>query len=132
MNKTATVDRPPNHAYFDPNANNSVVLDREQGIRNRGRGGNGVVIHNYIGGDQKEGVEGHQNVRKILLRKGKLTLDVFCDRFELSDDIRRKARNLKILNSHSFCLVSDAALEREFEPGEVADIEFARESFCSD
>jgi hypothetical protein len=94
-----------------------------------------IIIHNHIGDNGNNPLNpiavnapaAPPHPAIAIMGKERLTLDEFCARFDLSPEIHDKARELKISGAHGFYLVSEQALTRKFDPGEVADIEMAKQ-----
>jgi hypothetical protein len=141
LNKTdgVTIDQPPNHLHFDPANALKQVLDQEgliRGRRGRGQENPQIIIHNHLPGaignnDAPPPPLMPRNPLQNIMNKPRLTLEEFCTQYHLSDQIQRKAREIAISGAHSFYLVSTKALEDNFQPGEVADIEWAKQAWAA-
>lgn len=61
----------------------------------------------------------------------RLTLDEFCARFTLSDDIKKKLTEKKITGPHALRFISDEELQTKLglEIGELADLRDAQEQW---
>jgi hypothetical protein len=125
-----TVDKPPNHLYFDPPAANEQVMAREQQIRNRRTNENQqpqIVIHNHIAGagEGNGGRAGGGTPLEDIVNKARIPLAIFCERFELSEDIQTRARSAGYSGPHGLCLASDEDLKAVFLLSQVADLKMA-------
>ncbi|KAL0566044.1 hypothetical protein V5O48_015971 [Marasmius crinis-equi] len=74
----------------------------------------------------------NKRATKQVVLPPKMLLDDFCERYELTVDLRRKLEDMKVPGPHTLRLIRNESLEKQLEIGEIAELRDAEERWMED